>query len=980
MGLARIISTKYKKIVTIGILIALSTTFGTPFIGRADVDVFPLPETFVDSTSTSQPAPDGRDGVLGDTGADGTSAAPVIGDETAGKDGADSTANFVDDLPGDNVSNQNGVSTAPGQPGANGADGQKNGNQWNGRAANVYIKTGDATAFASIINYLNTTVLGSSDIDIINIYGPATGTLDFSNFNPGTVQEEESSTSATPTIIDTSNNGTLSNNLTIDASSGINRVEGVNGNVVIETGNVSANASIFNMVNTNLIGKNWKFKIINIFSDLIGDLILPTLYSEKTATGCSGCLSSLNISTDNSGSINNTIVVNADTGQNAANDAGGLAVLKTGQATADASVFNLLDSTILGDDWYYTTFRVAGDWKGKVYNANPTAEFLTSDNGATIRDEQKIAEDAAQEPFALIGKPLHATTDNTALLQNKITINGGSGNNIANDVFGDVSIKTGDVRAKSAITNIVNTTIIGDGWRFYLVNIFGKWKGSAYYGMPDLAISEIAVPEAVPARRGNKINYVYSFTNGGDTTAQDVILRDRFDADKVHVTDTSGGVVRGNMITWRVGNLRPRETRVISYTTTINAPDGSQPVQNEVTISGQNGDRDSSNNTTGGKVNIAGLPGGGGGGGGGNNDGGGGNNDGGGGNTGGGGNGGSGGGGGGGGGSTLNPEFNVVKTADHDTYRAGETVPFTIILDNFKPYSGYEVGVVDQFLSPTNDILLTEVWDLGEVIGFEHIEITYSLPIPTQAVPGPYLNRVTIFSKNARGDILPAVTTNLPVTITASPAVLGALQQAGNPLTLDAIPIAFLQDLLIGNDASFTVAPATDFAATQVKIKRGNSKTSRPLVRGDASRAQSGGQRNIQQLLLANSDLQQGYKINIGYWILLILMAGGLIIMYQIMKQRLEPTWVEQYMVRYAKTAHSVTTFMRNKQTLLAQAFPLIASTHHRVYGKFKVQVQRVSVLTRAYPPLIASMLNKLSANLKSLLPKNKTAKKDSKH
>ena len=935
--LTRTTSTKYKKIIAIGILFALSTTFGAPLISRADVDVFPLPETFVDSTSTSQPAPDGSDGVVGGVGTDGISGIPMVKDGTVGKDG-------------DNVSDQNGVSTAPGQPGANGTDGQNKGNQWNGRAANVYIKTGDATAFASIINYLNTTVLGSSDIDIINIYGPSTsGTLDFSNFNPDTFQEEESSAGATPTQIETSNDGTLSNNLTIDASSGINRVEGVNGNVVIETGNVSANASIFNMVNTNLIGKNWKFKIINIFSDLMGDLILPTLYSEKAATGCSGCLSSLNVNTGNSGSINNTIAVNADTGNNAATDAGGLAVLKTGQATADASVFNLLDSTVLGNDWYYTTFRVAGDWKGKVYNANPTAEFLLSDNGATIRDEQKTAEDAAQEPLALSGKPLNATTNNTALLQNKITINGGSGNNIADDVLGDVSIKTGDVRAKSAITNIVNTTIIGDGWRFYLVNIFGNWKGSAYYGMPDLAISEIAIPDAVPARRGNKINYVYSFTNGGDATAQDVILRDRFDADKVHVTDTSGGAVRGNMITWRVGSLKPRETRVISYTTTINTPDGSLPVQNEVTISGQNGDRDSSNNTTGGKVTIAALPGGGGGGSGD---------------------------GGGGGGSSLNPEFNVVKTTDRKTASGGDTVPFTIILDNFKPYSGYEVGVVDQFLSPTNDILLTEVWDLGEVIGFEHIEITYSLPIPTQAVPGPYLNRVTIFSKNARGDILPAVTTNLPITITASTFAVSTLQQADNPLTLDAIPIAFLQDLLLANDASFAAAPTTDFAATQVKIKRGSDKTGRPLVRGDASRGQSDGQKNIQQLLFANPDPKQGYKIHIGYWILLILMAGGLIIMYQIMKQRLEQTWVGQYIVRQAKTAHSVTTFMRNKQTLLTRVFPLIASTHHRVYGKFKGQVRRASVLTRAYSPLIASRLNKLSANLKTLLPKSKTAKK----
>lgn len=810
------------KTINVVLLLVLVVSFFEPVISRAQVDDFPLPETFVDFPSPEELAStNGTDGVEGNAGTEGQPGAPTDSAGTDGDDGLDSPASYVDDDP-DNVG-ANGSSTSSGQPGTNGddassqpapgqgADGMSGNNIYRGRAANVFIKTGNASAYASIINYINTTVIGSRNLDIINIYGPAVGTLDFSDFNVSNSVPDSSSSLAntgnsTPAILDVTNDGSLSNNLNLDASSGSNRIEGANGNVVIETGDVEVDASVFNMVNTNLIGHGWRFKVINIFSDLVGDLILPTLESQKSSAGCSGCLQSLNVTNGNTASVGNTINVNANSGNNSASSNGGSTTIETGNVNADASVYNLVDTTIIGDDWYYTQFHVAGDWRGSVYNTNSTVDFLTSGRNLAVQGGNGVF-----QPSNASSDRSTATTSNNASVQNNITINADSGNNTAGSNYGDAAIKTGDVRAKTAVTNVVNTTIIGDGWQFYLVNIFGNWKGSAHYGMPDLAVSEVAVPDATPARRGNTITYVYSYTNGGDATATDVVLRDRFDADKVHVTDTSGGVVRGNTITWRIGRLKPRETRVLSYTTTVNAPDGSLPIQNEVTIAGGNGDRDVTNNSTGGRVSIAGLTSGGGGS-----------------------SSGSGGGGSyyyGSSGSGANPEFNLVKSSERETYRPGETMPFSIVLDNFKPVSGYEVGVVDQFIGPENNVVMTKAWDLGEVVGFEHIEIAYTIPIPTTAAAGPYSNQVTVYSKNSQGHILPTVVASLPITIAGEPVINESAQSAETPpFDLEAVPTFEGGGFLFPT----TTASTTSFLPTKGNIKRsvGSEVSDSPIIYG----------------------------------------------------------------------------------------------------------------------------------------------------
>ncbi len=862
-----------RKIMALLLVWVMMLSLSQPLLSIAQTDDFPLPEDIIDDVFPTPEQIAGNEGSTGSTGTQGTDGNPSNLNGEDGINGDDSPASYA-------AHNEDGSSTASGSDGqdaqplvpGSGASGSSGG-MYRGRAANVYIKTGDASAYASIVNFLNTTILGSRNLDIINIYGSTLGTLDFSDFNPTSSTPIGASSSGTQpflgaanspqTTLDIDNNANLLNNLTLGVGSGSNRAVGANGNVIIETGDVEVDASVFNMVNTSLIGKNWKFKVINIFSDVVGDLILPTLETQRSAAGCSGCLSAINISTtNNSADVTNHINVNANSGGNTAAGSGGATYIQTGDVTANASIVNMVDTTIVGDDWYYTRFHVAGDWRGSVYNTNSTAAFIGGPHDLSIRDEGVGSNSSSMNDFVQRlfdpGSSV-ATTNNNGTITNVINIDANSGDNEAQNTRGDVAIKTGDVRANTAVTNVANTTIIGDGWQFYLVNIFGNWRGSAHYGMPDLAVSEVAVPEATPARRGNKVKYVYSYTNGGDTTATDVVLRDRYDADKVHVTDTNGGVVRGNTITWRIGRLAPRETRVLSYTTTVNAPDGSLPIQNEVTISASNSDRDLSNNTTGAQVLIAAANGGS--------------------------NGGSGGSSGGtvyyysgGTSSTSNPEFNLVKGSDREIYAPGETIPFAIILDNFKPYSGFAVGVVDQFMSPENTVLMTKSWDLGEVVGFEHIEITYAIPIPLTAMPGPYLNQVVVFSKNAQGEILPKVLTTLPITITAK-------NQLNVTQSTPTLPNAFV----FGTFETSTATSTSSFAPVEGTIKRKKKTDDAPVVLGYSSEkgTSSGAGSGVAHASSTHkkSSFLGSLFYNLRIWLLLTLLGMGALALQKNMKR-----------------------------------------------------------------------------------------------
>lgn len=87
------------------------------------------------------------------------------------------------------------------------------------------------------------------------------------------------------TKITNNNQASVENNVTILANSGSNLVVGNNGNVNMQTGGINAMSNVMNMINTNMIGDNWTFAIINVLGDWEGDVNFgkPDLFLNEIA-------------------------------------------------------------------------------------------------------------------------------------------------------------------------------------------------------------------------------------------------------------------------------------------------------------------------------------------------------------------------------------------------------------------------------------------------------------------------------------------------------------------------------------------------------------------------------------------------------------------------------------------------------------------------------------------------------------------------
>ncbi len=74
----------------------------------------------------------------------------------------------------------------------------------------------------------------------------------------------------------------LENNIAVHAITGENDIDALVGS--IETGNAFASANVMNIANTNIIGTNWTFAVINILGDFDGDVSFAATDLELTGT------------------------------------------------------------------------------------------------------------------------------------------------------------------------------------------------------------------------------------------------------------------------------------------------------------------------------------------------------------------------------------------------------------------------------------------------------------------------------------------------------------------------------------------------------------------------------------------------------------------------------------------------------------------------------------------------------------------------
>lgn len=656
------------------------------------------------------------------------------------------------------------------------------------------IVTGNAIAFANVINLINTNIFNS--IGLIKFVNQIFGTgLDLRDYDlsyffdgdAGSSPVEDPDTgepqctlltclnSSELNVLST-NTATVTNSVIVRAGTGDNLAStSEDGDAEIDTGDAYAAANVVNLVNTNIVNSSYLLVAFNNFGDLVGDITLPggTFFTDLFARG--GSVPAMNSSTyevynDNLGTTTTDIVTDADTGNNLASTTGeGSGVITTGNAYSQATEFTDHNKNYVGGTSAFFMFRVAGEWTGnfkslpagltpyKMYDVATKDGIVSTSTLVLISSEEAMehAEDGLQDadgmpsancdgpnsPDNPEGTPINncynssgflASSSNTVAVDNNIDVSASTGSSTALTEDGTAHIITGDAYAIANVVNLINTNIVGRNWIFALFNVLGNWEGDITFGKSDLLLAATTNASG-PILPGSMVDYTFTITNNGDRDADDIVLQAKFNEDHVAFTDTEGESVDGGR-EWRLPSVRRGETETFTFPAQVgNVPAGTAvTVPMSVTAQSDGNDTEAAASFTLALVDVVSPP--------------------------------SGGGGGGGGGgsskklktskfaipetSTFNPDLSVVKEVTRIGTTTPTTVDYKVVVTNTKNGGAlYDGKLIDTLYNPAGEVMYTRDWDIGAMAAGEQITLTYTVEFGTSTVPGTYRNVAEITGK-----------------------------------------------------------------------------------------------------------------------------------------------------------------------------------------------------------------------------------------
>lgn len=231
------------------------------------------------------------------------------------------------------------------------------------------------------------------------------------------------------TTVTQSNQATVENNVTENANTGENTASGNSGSETnIQTGSVSSETNISNEnINTN-IAENQCCNNAQTNIQISGN------GSDSVNTVNASITSDIDISQENTATIINSVTVNANTGNNTADNNLGNVTIETGKITALTNIENKninLNDDPEGENKLTYMFKIFGNGEGSENKI-----IFTHSNLVNVSEK------------------------NFLTLTNSVFHNLNTGENSANGNHGLVFIKTGDIDSKINIKNLdINTNI-----------------------------------------------------------------------------------------------------------------------------------------------------------------------------------------------------------------------------------------------------------------------------------------------------------------------------------------------------------------------------------------------------------------------------------------------------------------------------------------------------------------------------------------
>jgi hypothetical protein len=156
----------------------------------------------------------------------------------------------------------------------------------NATGTTATVTTGDATAGATVVNHVNQNIFGNSISFLFRIHGSWAGDIfglpegmSWRETGDGVeIYFDEAGGATAPAgstdnlSVTNTNSAIVNNNVSVFALTGENEVSAPDGSASVETGDAMASANVVNIVNTNVLGRNWILAIFNIFGDWDGNI------------------------------------------------------------------------------------------------------------------------------------------------------------------------------------------------------------------------------------------------------------------------------------------------------------------------------------------------------------------------------------------------------------------------------------------------------------------------------------------------------------------------------------------------------------------------------------------------------------------------------------------------------------------------------------------------------------------------------------
>ncbi len=240
---------------------------------------------------------------------------------------------------------------------------------------NADISTGDAAAFANLLNIVNTNIIDSNYLLLVfnnvgnwggNIILPNKTFFDNFFFN---------GTGGGNANVSNNNSANVENSCGADAQSGGNTA--IASSSEITTGNALSQCNTANLINTNIFGGGAFRLLIRVSGDWSGKIFgLPDgiswirtpsgieLFSTSGAGTTSQDQSRLTVGNNNTANIKNDVGVYALTGENLIESKTG--GISTGNAYAASNIMNVANTNVIGSNWLWAIINIFGNWNGNI--------------------------------------------------------------------------------------------------------------------------------------------------------------------------------------------------------------------------------------------------------------------------------------------------------------------------------------------------------------------------------------------------------------------------------------------------------------------------------------------------------------------------------------------------------------------------------------------------------------------------------------